>query len=217
MVGGHQAIDFGRLRDVIFFVHDSPPAELGQDAIVHAIPPVVLDVQVVGRNELADARTEDDPDGRDDGFLGLALIAERDDHRALGRQMTFVNRADDVFLDADETEVHRSVGVLHRVVPLIGPGHGDGHRIVGFDLDVHVATTGGRTVHAAGMDACGLHGDGLVVRGSPIEDTIVLTECDCRAGAEQYGECTELSHYHQYWRGTGRDLSNSQWHGYGGT
>ena len=201
VVGSHQAIDFGRLRDVVFFVHDAPPVELRQDAIVHAIPRVVLDVKVVGRNKLADARSEDGSDGGDDRLFRFSLIVEGDDHRALGRQMTFVNRIDDVLLDADWTEIHGSVGVLHRGVPLIGPDHGDGHRVAGFDLDVHVAATGGRMVDAAGVEACGLHRDGFAVGGSPVEDAIVLTECDCGTGAEQRDEYTEVSHYHKYWRG----------------
>lgn len=194
VIGSHQAVDLGRLRDLVFFVHDTPPVELGQDAVVHAIPSVVLDVEVVGRNKLADAGSEDGSDGRDDRLFRLPLVVEGNDHGALGRQMTLVNRADHVLFDAGEAEVHRCVGMLHRVVPLIGPGHGDGHGIAGFDLDVHVAAAGGWTIRAPGMEACGLHGNGFVVGWSPVEDAIVLAECKRGAGAEQRGEPTEVSH-----------------------
>jgi hypothetical protein len=217
VVWGHQAINFGHLRDIVFFVHDPPPVKLGQDAVVYAIPREVLDAEVVGRNKLADAGPENGSDGRDDRLFRLALIVESDDHRALGRQMTFVNRADDVLPDTHESEVHRSVGVLHRVVPLIGPRHGDGHGIVGFDLDVHVPAAGSRAVRPPGMEAGWFHGDGFVVGWSPVEDAVVLAECKCGAGAEQRGEYKEGSHHHKYWRGPVRDLANSQGFGYGGT
>ena len=72
-------------------------------------------------------------------------------------------------------------------------------------------------VHATGMNARGLHWNGLVVGRSPVEDAIVLTECDYGAGAEQHRECTQTSHCHNYWRGEGQNLANSQERGYGGT
>ena len=44
VVGGHQAVNLGHGRHVIFFVQDAAPFETGQHAIIHAAPTVVLDV-----------------------------------------------------------------------------------------------------------------------------------------------------------------------------
>jgi len=63
VVGRHQAVNLGRGRHVIFFVQDAAPVELGQDAVVHATPAVVLDVEIVGRNELLRGGPEDHADG----------------------------------------------------------------------------------------------------------------------------------------------------------
>ena len=104
MVGGHQAVDLGCRRDLVFFVEDAAPVELGLNAIV------VLDVEIVGGNELPHSGSEDGANGRDDGLLGLALIAEGDDHRAFGGKMTLVNRAGDMLLDAEEAKVRRASG-----------------------------------------------------------------------------------------------------------
>ncbi len=208
VVGSHQAVDLGRGRDVVFLVHDASPVELGQDAVVHAIPGVILDADVVRRNELANAGSEDGSNGRDDGPFGPALIAEGDDHRALGRQMTFVDRVNDVLLNADETEIQWRLGVLHGVVPRIGPYHGDSHRIAGFDLDMHIAAAGCGTVRASRMNACGLHRDGFVVGRSPVENAIVLAECECGAGVKQRGKYAEFSHTTSIGGGRGRDPAN---------
>ena len=91
VVGSHQTVDLGRRCYLIFFGEDAAPVELGQNAIVHTRPPVVLDVEIVGGNELPDAGPEDGADRRDDGLLGLALVAEGDDHGALGGKMALVN------------------------------------------------------------------------------------------------------------------------------
>jgi len=68
---------------------------------------------------------------------------------------------------------------------------------------VHVTAAGSRMVGAAGMKACGLHRDRFAVGWSPIEDPIVLTECERAARPEQRGEYAEFSHFHKYWRGAG--------------
>src|ERR1700756_5474320 len=94
VVWSHQAVDLGRRRDLVFFVEDAPPVELRLNAIV------VLDVEIVGRNELSRSRSEDGANGADDGLLGPALIAESDDHRTFGGKMTLVNRAGDMLLHA---------------------------------------------------------------------------------------------------------------------
>jgi hypothetical protein len=55
VVGSEQAVDLGRRRHVILFFYDAAPVELGLDAVVDTTPAVVLDVEVVGGNELPDA------------------------------------------------------------------------------------------------------------------------------------------------------------------
>lgn len=100
VVGRHQAVDLGRRRHLIFFVQNAAPVKLGQDAIVHAIPGVVLDVEIVGRNELLHAGSEDRADGCDDRLLRAALVMEGDDHGPLGRQMALVSAAGNVLPDA---------------------------------------------------------------------------------------------------------------------
>src|SRR5579859_5837012 len=150
VVGSHQTVDLGRRRDLVFFVQDAAPMELRLKATV------VLDVEIVGVDELPRARSEDGADGGDDGLLGPALIAEGDDHGAIGGKMTFVNRAGDVLPHADEAEMRRSFGVLHGGVPFVGPSHGHRDRISGVNLHVHVAAPDGGTIDAAGVKAGGL-------------------------------------------------------------
>ena len=84
VVGRHQAVNLGRGRHIIFFVQDAAPVELGLDAVVHTIPGVVLDVEIVWRHELARAWSEDHADSRDDRLLRPALVVEGDDHGPLG-------------------------------------------------------------------------------------------------------------------------------------
>src|SRR5262249_47667868 len=152
----------------------------------------VLDAEVVWRNKLLNARAKNRSDGRDDGPFRPSLIPEGDGHRALRWQVAFVNGVNHVLLDAGETEVYGSVGMQHRVVPLIGPGHRDGNGIAAFNLDVHVAAASSRMIGASGMKTCGLHRNSFVVRWSPVEDTVVLAEC--KRGAEQHRENTQGSH-----------------------
>ncbi len=186
VVGRHQAVNLGRGRDFIFFVQDAAPVELGQDAVVHAIPAVVLDVEIVGRNELLRGGSEDHADGRDDRLLGPALVVEGNDHGPLGRQMALVSRSGDVLVHAEEVEIHGRVGMLHRGVPFVGPGHGDGHGISRLDANVQVAASGCGMIHAAGVQAGGFHGDGLAVGGSPVEDAIILRVGRDDKGADEY-------------------------------
>src|SRR5580704_17786491 len=115
MVGSHQTVDLGRRRYLVFFVQDAVPVELRLKATV------ILDVEIVGGDELPRARSEDGADGGDDGLLGPALIAEGNDDGAFGGKMTLVNRAGDVLLHAEEAEIRRSFGVLHGGVPFVGP------------------------------------------------------------------------------------------------
>src|SRR5579864_4478815 len=101
VVWSHQTVDLGDRRDRIFFVEDAAPVELRLNAIV------VLDVEVVGGNELPRTGSEDGADGGEGGLLGPALIAEGDDHRAFGGKMALVNRAGDMLLHAEEAEIRR--------------------------------------------------------------------------------------------------------------
>src|ERR1700686_59132 len=104
VVGSHQTVDLGYRRDLIFFVENAAPVELRLKAIV------VLDVEIVGGNELPGSGSEDDANSGEDGLLGPALIAEGDDHRPIGGEMTLVNRAGDMLLHADEAEIRRGPG-----------------------------------------------------------------------------------------------------------
>ena len=185
VVGRHQAVNLGDRSQVVFFVQDAAPIETRQHAVVHAIPAVVLDVKIVGRNELLGAGSEDYADGRDDRLFRPPLIAESDNHGPLRRQMAFVNSAGDMLLDAEEAEIYGSVGILHRGVPFVGPSHSDGNGISGVDANVHVAASSGRMVNAAGVQAGGFQGNGLAVSRSPVENPIVLR---ARNGGESADE-----------------------------
>ena len=195
MIGRHEAVDLGRRRHVIFLIQDAAPVEFGQDAIVHTAPAVVLDVEVVGRNELLRGGSEDCADRRDNRLLRPALVAEGKDHEPLGRQMTLVDRVGDMLLHAEEAEIRRGVGMLRRGIPFVGPGHGDGDGISRLDADVHVSTSGCRMVNATGVEAGGLHGDGLGVGRGPIEDAIILRVGGVGEGADEYrGEDRKMLH-----------------------
>jgi len=194
VVGSHQTVDFGRRRHIVFFLHDAAPVELGLDAIVHTSPAVVLDVEIVGGNELPDAGPEDGADGGDNRLVGRALVSEGDNHGTLGGKMALVNRAGDMLLHAEEAEIRGSFGVLHRVVPFVGPGHGDGDGISCFDTDVHVATSGCGMVDATGVQAGGLHGDSLAVGRSPVENAILRARERGEGAEQQRGEDGNVPH-----------------------
>jgi len=162
VVWSHEAVDFGRRCDLIFFVEDAAPVELRLKATV------VLDVEIVGGKELPRSRSEDGANGGEDGLLGPALIAESDDHGPFGGKMTLVNRAGDMLLHAEEAEIRRGSGA-HSGVPFIGPSHGHGDRVSGVDLHMHVAAPDCGTVDAAGVQAGGLQRDRLAVGGSPYQ------------------------------------------------
>ena len=177
VVGSHQTVDLGCRGELVLFVEDAPPVELGLNAVV------VLDVEIVGGDELPHSGSEDRANGREDGLFGPALIVEGDDHGPFGGKMALVNRAGDMFLHAEETEMCGRVGVLHGSVPFVGPSHGHGHRISGVDLHMHVATSGRGTIDAAGMKAGGLKRDGLGVGSNPGGGS--LRTRTCGEGAEQ--------------------------------
>ena len=185
VVGRHQAVNLGRRRHVVFLVQVAAPFETGQHAVIHTRPAVILDVDIAGWNELLHAGTEDRADGGDDRLLGSALVVECDDHGPLGRQMALVSRAGHVLLHAEKTEIHGRVRMLDRGVPFVGPCHGDGDRMSGFDANVHIAASGCGIVNAAGVQAGGFHGDGLGVRGSPVEDAIILRVRGGDKGADE--------------------------------
>jgi len=193
VVGSEQAVDLRGRRHIVFFFYDAAPVELGLDAVVDTTPTVVLDVEIVGGDELPGAGAEDRADGGYDGAFGLALVPEGENHGALGGKMTLIKRADDMLLHAEEAEVRGSLRMLHRVAPLVGPSHRYGDGRSGLDADVHVAASGSGMVDAASVKAGGLHGDGLAVGGSPAENT-VLPESERGEGAEQRGDDGGVSH-----------------------
>ncbi len=161
VVWSHQTVDLGYRRDLVFFVEDAAPVELRLKATV------ILDVEIVGGDELSHFRSEDGANGREDGLLGPALIAEGDDHPPFGGKMTLVNHAGDMLLHAQEAEIRRGSGAPHGGVPFVGPSHGHGDRVSGVDLHMHVAAPDSGIVDLAGVQAGGLQGDRLAVGGNP--------------------------------------------------
>lgn len=160
VVWSHQTVDLGCRRYLIFFVEDASPVELRLNAIV------VLDVEIVGRNELPRSGSENGANGGEDGFLGPALIAEGDDHRPIRGKVTLVNRAGDMLLYAEEVEIRRGSGA-HGGVPFVGPSHGHGDRVSGVNLHVQAAASDSGMVDAASVQAGGFQRNGLAVGSSP--------------------------------------------------
>ena len=195
VVGSEQAVDLGRRRHIVFFLYDAPPMELGLDAVVDTTPAVVLDVEIVRGNELPNVRAKDGADGGYDRAFGLAFVPDGENHRALRGKMTFIDRADDMLLHAEEAEVCGSFGMLHRVVPFVGPSHRQGDGKSRLDADVHVAASGSGMIDAAGVEAGGFHRDGLAVGWSPVENT-VLPESERDKSAEQRAGDDGGSHNH---------------------
>ena len=209
VVWSHQAVDLGCRRDLVFFVEDAAPVELRLNAIE------VLDVEIVGRNELPHSGSEDGADGGDDGPLGPALIAEGDDHRAFGGKMALVDRAGDMLLHAEEVEICRGSGP-HGGVPFVGPGHGHGDRVSGVDLHVHVSAPDSGIVHAAGVKAGGFQRDVLAVGSGP--DNLILRMRVRGQGAEQQrGENGKIPHPRSIGRVQARTLADSRGEDYEGT
>ena len=210
VIWSHQAVDLRYRRDLIFFVEDAPPVELGLNVAE------VLNVEIVGRNELPRSGSEDGANRGDDGPLGPALIAEGDDHRAFGGKVALVNRAGDMLPHAEEAEVRRGSGLL-RGVPFVSPNHGHGDGISGVDLHMHVAAPDGGTVDAAGVQAGGLQRNRLAVGGTPVEAGILRIRIR-REGAEQEcGQNGKFPHTRSICRATARTLANSRWKDYEGT
>ena len=209
MVGSHQAVDLGGRRDLVFFVEDAAPVELRLNAVV------VLDVKIVGRNELPHSGPEDGANGGDDGLLGPAFIVKGDNHRAFGRKMTLVNRAGDMLLHAEEAEVRRGSG-LHGGVPFVGPGHGHGDRVSGVDLYMHVSATDSGTVDAAGVKAGRLQRDRLAVGSTPV-NTILGIRVRGEGAEQQCCEKAKVPHTRSICWDNARTLANSRWRNYEGT
>src|SRR5579863_4747431 len=209
VVGSHETVDFGRRRDVVFFVEDAAPVELR----LHAIE--VLDVQIVGGNEWPRSGAEHCANGGKGGPLGPALVAEGDDHGAIGGEVALVNRAGDVLLHAEKAEMHRGSGA-HGGVPLVFPSHGDGDRVSGVDLDVHVSAADGGMVDEADVQAGGFQGDGLAVGGGP--DNLILRMRVRGQGAEQKrGENRKVLHNRSIGRGHALTVAKSIGEDYEGT
>ena len=181
VVWSHETVDLGHRRDLVFFVEDAAPVELRLKATV------VLDVEIVWRNELSHSRSEDGTNGGEDGLLGPALIAEGDDHPPFGGKMTLVNRAGDMLLHAEETEIRRGSGVPYDSVPFVGPSHGHGDRVSGVDFHMHVAAPDSGIVDLAGVQAGGLQGDRLAVGGNPYR-RIRGVQVRGQGGKQQHGE-----------------------------
>ena len=185
VVWSHQTVDLGDRCDLIFFVEDAAPVELRLNAIV------VLDVEVVGRNELPHSGSKDGANGREDRPLGVALIAEGDDHRAFGGEMTLVNHAGDMLLRAEEAEIRGGAGPQCGV-PFVGPSHGHSDRVFGLDLHVHAAAADCGIVDAASAEAGRLQSYRFAVGRGPV--STVLSESKRGEGAENRGDDGGVSH-----------------------
>src|SRR5580692_1068446 len=72
VVRSHQTVDLGYGRDLVFFVEDALPMKLRLKAIV------VLDVEIVGGDELPRSGSEDGANRGEGGLLGPAFVAEGD-------------------------------------------------------------------------------------------------------------------------------------------
>ena len=186
VIWSHQAVDLGYRRDLVFFVEDAAPVELRLKAIV------VLDVEIVGGNELPGSGSEDSANRGEGGLLGPALIAEGDDHRAFGGKMTLVNRAGDMLLHAEEAEIRNGSG-LHGGVPFVGPSHGHGDRVSGVDLYVHATAPDSGMVNAAAVEAGGLQRDRLAVGRSPY-NWILRIRVRGQGAEQQRSENEKLPH-----------------------
>src|SRR6266404_1978655 len=209
VVRSHQTVDLGCRRDLVFFVEDAAPVELRLNATV------VLDVKIGGGKELPRSRSEDGANGCEDGLLGPALIAEGDDHGPLGGKMTLINRAGDMLLHAEEAEIPRGSGA-HGGVPLVGPSHGDGDRVSGVDLHVHVAAPDSGTVDAAGVQAGGFQRNRLAVGSSP-DKLILRIRVRGQSAEQQPGENRKVPHTRSIGWVHARALANWREKDYEGT
>jgi len=209
VVWSHQTVDLGYRRDLVFFVEDAAPVELRLKATV------VLDVEIVGGNELPRSGSEDGANRGEGGPLGPALIAEGDDHGAFGGKMTLVNRAGDMLLHAEEAEIRRGSGA-HGGVPFVGPSHGDGDRVSGVDLHVHATAPNRGMVDAAGVEAGRLQRDGLAVGSSP-DNGILGIRVRGQGAEQQRGEDGEVPHPRSICWVHARALANSRGGDYQGT
>jgi hypothetical protein len=210
VVRSHQTVDLGYRRDLVFFVEDAAPVEFRLKATI------VLDVEIVGGNELPHSRSEHGANGREDGLLGPALIAEGDDHPPFGGKMTLVNRAGDMLLHAEEAEIRRGSGAPHGGVPFVGPSHGHGDRVSGVDLHMHVAAPDSGIVDLAAVQAGGLQGDRLAVGGNPYNG-IRGMQVRGQGGEQQRGENRKVPHIRSIGWVHARTLTNSRPEDYEGT
>jgi len=210
VIGSHQTVDFGRGRHIVFFLHNAAPMKFGLNAIVHTSPAVVLDVQIIGRNELPDAGPEDGADGGHHGLLGLALVSESNNHGPLGGKMALVNRAGEMLLDAEQVEIRGGLRMLHGVIPFVRPGHCDSDRICSRDTDVQVSTSCCGMVDATGVPACGLHGDSLGVGRSPVENPVLRARQRGKRAEQERGKDGEGPHKNKYLTGKSAYVANSR-------
>ena len=130
--------------------------------------------------------------------------------------MTFVNRAGDMLLHAEEAEIRRGSGVLHGGVPFVGPSHGHGDRVSGVDLHVHTTAPDSGMVDAAGVEAGGLQRDRLAVGSSP-DSAILRMRVRGQCAEQQRGENGKVPHPGSICWVRGRTLANSQGEDYEGT
>jgi len=177
---------------------------------------VVLDVEIVGGHEWPRAGSEDGANGGEGGLFGPALIAEGDDHRALGGKMTLVNRAGDMLLHAKEGEIRRGSGLPHGGVPFVGPSHGNGDWVSGVDVHVHAAAPDSGTVYAGAVEAGGLQRDRLAVGSSP-DNGILRIRVRGQGAEQQRGENEKVLHTRSICRVDARTLANSRGEDYEGT
>ena len=109
-------------------------------AILHTSPAVILDVNVVGRDELAHRAmvVESGSKCRDSGMGTIALIAENQCHGVARRNVADVCGFRNVLADTTEGDARQELRMPHGLAPLFGRRHFDGYGFLGVDIDMDV-------------------------------------------------------------------------------
>src|SRR5437879_3119049 len=102
VVGREKAVNLGGGRHFVLFFYQTEPLEFGLDAVFDAGPAVVLNMNVVGRDESSGAVIDDSSNAGEDGAIGHALVADGEHHGAIGGKMALIGRLHDVLLHATE-------------------------------------------------------------------------------------------------------------------
>src|SRR5713101_2936288 len=97
--------------------------------------------------------------------------------------MAFISRGGYMLSHATIGKVaqSRGIGMLKRIIPFIRKGHGDGDRLFGLYVNVHVSAAWAGAVNAAGMVVGRIELDYFVTGACPVESFLLrgggLDEC----------------------------------------